>query len=169
MMECSVLPEIGPENVECISHISVLGTVPAIVPGIPELPATVPELFLEMIHCNFTKMYFRPSVNKGSSRQLPYTTIVKKVTAFCSLRVHINTFPITLFPMATQAKLSSQNTREERENSREVSRTKLWGDQTVSISPQYSLLHQTEDCHGGPKPHTRIFSSAPAQSETTSA
>jgi hypothetical protein len=31
------------------------------------------------------------------------------------------------------------------------------------------LLHQTEDCHGGPKPHTRIFSSAPAQSETTSA
>jgi hypothetical protein len=93
MMECTVLPEIGPENVECISHISVLGTVPAIV---PDIPATVPELFLEMIH-------------------------------------------------------------------------KLWGDQTVSISPQYSLLHQTEDCHGGPKPHTRIFSSAPAQSETTSA
>jgi hypothetical protein len=96
MMERAVLPEIGPENVECISHISVLGTVPAIVPDIPELPATVPELFLEVIH-------------------------------------------------------------------------KLWGDQTDSISPQYSLLHQSEDCHGGPKPHTRIFSSAPAQSETTSA
>jgi hypothetical protein len=169
MMECTVLPEIGPENVECISHISVLGTVPAIVPGIPELPATFPQLFLEMIHCNFTKMYFRPCVNKSSSCQLPYTRIVKKVTEFCSSRVHINTIPITLFPMATQAKLSSQKTREERENSREVSRTKLWGDQTASISPQYALLHQTEDCHWGPKPHTRIFSSTPAQSETTSA
>lgn len=168
-MERTVFPEIGPENVECISHISVLGTVPAIVPDIPELPATVPELFLEMIHCNFTKMHFRPSVNKSSSHQLRYTRIVKKATEFCSSRVHINTFPITLFPMATQAKLRSQKTREERENSREVSCTKLWGDQTDSISPQYSLLHQTEDCHGGPKPHTRIFSSAPAQSETTSA
>jgi hypothetical protein len=79
MMECTVLAEIGPENVECISHISVLGTVPAIV---PDIPATVRELFLEMIHCNFTKMYFRPSVNKGSSRQLPYTTIVKKLLHF---------------------------------------------------------------------------------------
>lgn len=87
VVERAVLPEIGPENVECISHISVLGTVPAIVPDIPELPATVPELFLEMIHCNFTKMHFRPSVNKSSSRQLPYTRIVKKVTEFCSSRV----------------------------------------------------------------------------------
>jgi len=65
MMECTVLAEIGPENVECISHISVLGTVPAIV---PDIPATVPELFLEMIHCNFTKMYFRPSVNHNCKK-----------------------------------------------------------------------------------------------------
>jgi hypothetical protein len=92
MLENLIHPEMVHENVQCIFHTSVSGIVPAIVPDIPELAATVAELVLQMVHCNCTPMSLAPRVKKMSHFVQSYSIILSKTTNFHLSRLHRNSF-----------------------------------------------------------------------------
>ncbi len=181
------------ENVQCIFHTSVSGIVPAIVPDIPELAATVAELVLQMVHCNCTPMSLAPRVKKMSHFVQSYSIILSKTTNFHLSRLHRNSFynissccevgrkikyscptrweiKAHCFSSPWPLKLSQALRRPERKEkiTGKMSSTKHWADQTASIFPQGSLVSHIVDCHVGPKPHTSILSLVPAQSQTIS-
>jgi hypothetical protein len=100
-------PEIGPEIVHCISHISVSGIVPAVVPYIPELPAIVVEL---VVHCNFNTDVFSTRVYRTPHLLCQWSRLFRNnTTNFCISIVHTKpTFAVAVKLASTMNCSTSQ-------------------------------------------------------------